>query len=733
LDVWDWAPGDDFVSAMVAALKRAERMVAVWTPAYFTRPYTQVEYRAAFAAHATGGDRRVVPVLAEACEIPELYATLVPIDLVTAEGEDEARRRLLDGMTGPVGPPKQAKAFPGRATSSTRSPISPDGPAAFPGGLPTVWRVPPRNPLFTGRAAALAQLRRRLRDNAVLAVQGGGGLGKTQLVTEYTWRHAGDYDLVWWVNAETETDLLTGLAALAHRLGLPTSGVPATVLAQQVLVALHHRNRWLLIYDNVDTASLGSLRPPPTGHLLLTSREPGIARVSGDVVEAAEFDRSESLELISRHLPNLEPRQANQLANGVGDLPLAVEQAAAFVMDSGLDVDDYLVLLGSHPDKAGLNEPTGDQHAGLAAVVATGRDRLEASAPEAGEFLDSMAFLAATPIRLTPTPGKGGGAVVVGDPVVTANVVRHVCRLGLARRVGASLQVHPLVQLLLRAQIPAERSDAVLAGALDLLGTAAPADPNEPSTWPVYRRLTPHVQAVTSRLADRPGVTEPAAFRRLLLGASRYLFVTAQYLAARQLAGEAHERWTAAFREDHPDTLRALSNLAANLRALGDFERALDLTQSAVERFRRTLGDGHPDTLWAASNLAVSFHEMGEIVRARELDEATFAGYRRVLGENHPDTLRSANNLAADLRALGEVNRAFELDQDTFARRQALGEDHPDALWSANNLALDLYQLGDRDRACALLRDTLDRRWRVLGPDHPETRRTADNLQRYCE
>jgi tetratricopeptide (TPR) repeat protein len=353
-------------------------------------------------------------------------------------------------------------------------------------------------------------------------------------------------------------------------------------------------------------------------------------------------------------------------------------------------------------------------------------------APEAGEFLDSVAFLGAAPIRLTPSPGKGGGAIVVGDPVVTANVVRHICRLGLARRIGASLQLHRLVQLLLRAQIPIGQRDAAHARALDLLGTAAPADPDEPATWPVYRRLTPHVQAVTSGLADRPGVTEPATFRRLLLGASRYLFVTAQYPAAKQLVGDAHERWTAALGEDHPDTLRALSNLAANVRALGDFEQALSLKRSAVERSRRTFGPDHPDTLWAANNLAVSLHEMGDIVRARELDEVTFAGYRRVLGDDHPDTLRSANNLAADLRALGEVKRAFELDQDTFARRRAFGDDHPDTLWSANNLALDLYELGDRDQACALLRDTLGRRQRVLGPDHPETRRTAENLHRYC-
>ena len=456
-------------------------------------------------------------------------------------------------------------------------------------------------------------------------------------------------------------------------------------------------------------------------------------RISGRLLEAAEFDRAESLELVRRHLPDVDKQQADRLAAGVGDLPLAVEQAAAFVNESGLEVDDYLALLSSQPDQAGLNEPTVDLHVGLAAVVATGRDRLTAYAPEAGEFLDSVAFLAATPLRLAPNSASNGGAVVVGDSAITASVVRHTCRLGLARRVGASLQVHPLVQLLLRTRIPVDQRDVSRTRALCLLGTASPADPDEPSAWPTYRTLTPHLQTAAAGIADRAGVTEPASFRRLLLSISRYLFVTAQYGTARPLVEAAADRWATALGEDHPDTLRALSYLGANLRALGHENRALHVKQIAVERFTRTLGPDHPDTLWAANNLAVSFYDMGDVSRALKLDEVTYAGCRRVLGRDHHDTLRSANNLAADLRALGDVDRAFELDQDTFARRQAFGDDHPDTLWSAHNLAVDFYQLGKNAEACALMHDTLDRRLRVLGPDHPETRRTVENLHSYCD
>jgi hypothetical protein len=731
LDIWDWAPGDDFVSAMAEAMKRADRLVAVLTPHYFARPFAHAEYRAAFATRTQGGRRRIVPVLVEPCEVPDIYATLVPIDLVTAESEEEARRRLIAGMDGPSGPPTDAVPFPGGSRSDAAVPL--DGRVTFPGSLPEVWRVPPRNPSFTGREVVLAELRRRLAECGTLALRGGGGVGKTQVATEYAWRHVHHYEMVWWANAGSAAELATDLAALADCLQIAGAGVPVAVRAGHALRHLHHCANWLLIYDNAEPSIPRELWPPPTGELLLTSREPAVARLTGHMIEIDDFNRSESLDLIRRHLPDMNIDEAGRLADGVGDLPLAVEQAAAFVVDSGLTIADYLHLLNSHPDMAGLGEPTGDQHAGLAAIVSAGRARLDHCAPEAGEFLDSVAFFAPTPIRLGPS-ADASGAVVPGGPAVIASIVRHSCRLGLARRVGAGLVIHRLVQLLLRSRMTPDQRSRALVRALDLLGTTALADPDAPAAWPAYRRLVPHIEAVTGGLGPGSGITEPETFRVTLLGTIRYLFVTGNYLAARELSEKAHERWAVGLGEDHPDTVRAISHLAAALRALGDGARALDLKKTAYERTRRLLGPEHPDTLWAANNLAVSWFELGEIERAYKLDEVTYGAYRKVLGADHPDTLRSANNLGADLRALGHPQRAYELDLDTFTRRRRLfGKDHPDAMWSANNMALSLHRIGRRTQARALLADTLERRQRVLGPDHPETRRTADNLAQCLE
>jgi hypothetical protein len=193
LDVWDWAPGEDFVARMQQALARADRLLAVCTEAYFASAFGGAELRAAFAQRAAG---RIVPVLVEPVHLPPLYAPLIHLDL-TGLDEATAAARLRSRLAG--GRPTAAPPFPRAGPAPTDKP-------GFAGVLPKVWRVPPRNPCFTGRDSMLAKLRRRLHaGEATLVVQalyGLGGVGKTQLALEYAHRFAADYDLVWWIDAE---------------------------------------------------------------------------------------------------------------------------------------------------------------------------------------------------------------------------------------------------------------------------------------------------------------------------------------------------------------------------------------------------------------------------------------------------------------------------------------------------------------------------------------------------
>jgi hypothetical protein len=195
LDVWDWAPGEDFVARMQQALERADRLLAVCTEAYFSSVFGGTELRAAFA-HSAAVQGRIVPVLVEPVTLPALYAPLIHLDL-TGLDEATAAARLRARLVG--GRPTSAPPFPRAGPAPTDRP-------GFAGALPAVWKVPPRNPHFTGRDGMLTQLRKRLRAGegrlAVQALYGLGGVGKTQLALEYAHRFAADYDMVWWIDAE---------------------------------------------------------------------------------------------------------------------------------------------------------------------------------------------------------------------------------------------------------------------------------------------------------------------------------------------------------------------------------------------------------------------------------------------------------------------------------------------------------------------------------------------------
>ena len=532
------------------------------------------------------------------------------------------------------------------------------------------------------------------------------------------------------------------------------------------------RQDWLLVYDNIDDpAVLAELRPPSSGRLLVTGRSQLLSRLAPSI-ELAEFHRVDSVHLLTRRCPTLTPAEAHQIADALGDLPLAVEQAGCFLNEIPISTDDYLDLLADQPTAGGLSDATLDRHPGLAAVVSAGRAQLETISHQASVLLDQLAFLSPERLPITigqPVEQAGPHGVLLGDPASSAPVIRRFVDLGLARLTGSTIQMHRLVQALLRARLTPEDQRAQCYGAQELLATAVTSDPDDPASWPTYALLTSHVQALLAR-----GLTSsenPPQFRSLLLQVLRYLFVTGQYQKVVSLARDTNGTWertlgpnhidtlssansfAAALHKlgdnssaryldedtlqrrqrvlgaDHRDTLISANGLAAVLRTLDDYGAARDLDQDTLERRQRVLGADHPDTLRSASNLAIDLGALGEHAAARDLHSDTLQRQRRVLGADHPDTLRSASNLAIDLGALGEHAAARDLHSDTLQRqRRVLGADHPDTLRSASNLAIDLRALGEHAAARDLHSDTLQRQRRVLGTDHPDTLRSASNL-----
>jgi len=595
-----------------------------------------------------------------------------------------------------------------------------------------IWgNVPARNLGFTGRDALLMKIRDQLmagNRTVVQALHGMGGVGKTQLAVEYAHRFAADYNLIWWVIAEKVELIGEQFAALSEEMGSAQPGAGLAAMRRAVLTGLRERDRWLLVFDNASSPrDLADWLPGGNGHVLITSRTRDWSEIAIPV-EINVLARTESVEILQRRVAGLHEVDADLVAEALGDLPLAVAQAAAYMAATGISAVEYTNLLADRASEILDQGRPLSYMTSLSAAIQLMIDQLRVDEPAAAELAELCAFLAPEPIPVewfteASSLLPGPLAEIVDDPVRWRRVLAQVGSNSLARVDFNGIQMHRLTQAIVRDHILADLVDVLYERVCAILAACAPGDPQAPYSWPSWRRLLPHL------LALDPKETSNADLREIACDAAWYLVWRGDAGGGYDLAGSLHQRWQDRFGRDHPDTLRAAATLAASLRGMGRYEQARRLDEDILIRRRRVLGEDHPNTLQSTNSLAADLYMIGDLAAAQGLDKDTFDRSRRILGEDHQDTLASASNLAADLRALGDVVAARGLDEDTFERsRRVLGEDHPDTLRSASNLAADLRALGDVVAARGLDEDTFDRSRRVLGEDHPDTIACANAL-----
>ncbi|MFC1429807.1 FxSxx-COOH system tetratricopeptide repeat protein [Streptacidiphilus sp. N1-3] len=718
LDAWHWAAGDNFIAKMNDALAGGARMVALLSEAYFEPSrFTTEEWTAVLAAK-----EQLVPLRIDAtAPLPLFRALLAPA--LYGLPEAEARTVLLRAVAGAPGRPGSRPPFPTNAGRLRTS-----GPR-LPGSLPPVWNIPLRNPGFMGRDGMLVRLREALtaaggRPVTVHALNGRGGLGKTQLAIEYAHRFAGEYELAWWINAEDPALVPDQLAALAVKTGAAQPDTPPTEACQALTEELRTRARWLLVFDNAEEpAALAPHLPGGPGHVLITSRNPRWLTYAKPL-DVDVFARDESTALLHTRVPTLNRPDADRLAQELDDLPLALAQAAAVLAD-GMTLAQYRDLFTSHTAQIMDEGQPEDYPVSLAAQIRLSSNRLATSHPGAWLLLQACALLAPEPFPLhsctqpvaDPPPEL---ADLLGHPLAARKALRVLARLGLARAQDGTVQLHRLTQAVLRDQLTDEQRTRAQHAAETLLDAAAPTGTDDPATWPAWAALIPHLLAVD------PAALTTESGQGAARDACWYLLDRANTATALPRLEHLYHVWAQQYGPDHEATLWTATYLARAYDDTGDHAGARDLDQDILRRRRHEFGDDHPDTLASAHNLAIRLASLGEVEAARDLGQDTLERRRRILGEDIPDTLSSASNLAGDLITLGETEAARDLAQDTLQRgRRVLGDDHPATLFSAHNLAIALAALGETEAARDLAEDTLERRRRVLGDDHPSTLSTA--------
>jgi TIR domain/Tetratricopeptide repeat len=622
LQAWDFGPGSHFVAEMHEAVRRSSRMVAVLSSAYLTSVFAAEEWQAVWAADPAGRARRLLVFRVEDCDREGLLRQLVTVDLFGVD-RDSARERLLGVVRGQRLKPKVEPSFPtGRGmTGSGGEPVFPRPPM--------VWRVPwPRNPNFTGRAAELEALRRQLTGGAVpmavalpQAVHGLGGVGKTQLAVEYAYRHASDYDLVWWVPAEQLALVIAALNELAVRVGVAVPG-EAQDSVDAVVQVLRQRERfahWLVIADNAGAPSDLSgllMAAGGGGHVLITSRDPAWTQVAR-TVEVDVLPRPEAVALLHARAPRLTEGEANQIAELLGDLPLALEQAGAWLARSGMSAVDYADAV-KHRSRDILAEGTPEGYP--VPVAATWTVAIEGlDDPLAVMLLRLWAFFGP---ELIPIDLIGSGVVaalpsdlaaLAADPLARGRVINRIARLGLIRVVGHGVVMHRLVQTVLRDHTPATEREGIRRMVHAVLATAAPDDPDDPASWARYGQLYPH--ALATNMVD----SDDEDARNLVTRLIQYLRSAGDYPNSLTLARDAYRQRRRTVGEDHPDTISAAANLAATVWALGDYPAARSLGEDVLARRRQILGEDHPDTITAAANLANTVWALDDYPGARSI------------------------------------------------------------------------------------------------------------------
>ncbi|HLG60506.1 MAG TPA: FxSxx-COOH system tetratricopeptide repeat protein [Ktedonosporobacter sp.] len=627
----------------------------------------------------------------------------------------------------------------------------------------SLWTVPYlRNPHFTGREELLDQLDQQfavsgdddpasLRQAALMqpqAIKGLGGIGKTQIAVEYAYRarERGRYTHILWFSAASEEAIITSFVALA---GLLPEVAASAETDQHKLVAAVIRwlerckDRWLLIFDNADEMALLEPYLPRQGdgHLLLTTR----AHAVGAFAAALDVEKMGLVEgtllLLHRarreHASDEERNEASNIVIALDGFPLALDQAGAYIEETGCSFGDYLRMYQQHHQV--LLARRGRQATNYPDSVATTWSltfaQIERSNPAAVELLHLCAFLAPDAIPeelLTEGRAQWPAALqqAVADGLAFNLLLEALLSFSLVKRRVEErvLSLHRLVQVVQRDAMGPEEQRQWAERVVRAVHSVFPRDPKgDVTSWPQCLRYLEQVQACDALIQQYQLLLPEAA--ELLDRAGTYLSEHASYTLAEPLYQRSCQLREQYLGPKHPEVARALLKLANLHREQRNSTQAELLFERAIRIQERALGPEHPDLASSLDGLANLYRRERRYEQAESLFERAIRIQERALGPEHPDLASSLNGLAVLYRLQSKYGQAESLfEQAIRIQEQALGPEHPDLALSLNNLA-NLYSNQGRYEQAEFLYQRAQSIWvQRLGPEHPEVARTFNNL-----
>jgi tetratricopeptide (TPR) repeat protein len=612
---------------------------------------------------------------------------------------------------------------------------------------PKVFTIPfARNPYFTGREDILNHLHNALHNNKTAAltqaIAGLGGIGKTQTAVEYAYRHQDDYQHIFWVRAEKREELNSDLAALATSLNLPEKDEqdqPRVIAAVQKWLATH--TGWLLVLDNADDPAVVKecLPSPLKGHIILTTR----AQILGRLAQRIEIEKM-GLEEGTRfllHRANIiaasdasldtvsskDIAKAKEIVQTLDGLPLALEQAAAYIEENECGLAGYLQRYQIQRNL--LFQYRGDFISEHPEPISTtwklSFSNVEQANPAAADLLRLCAFLApdAIPEEIVTKGARHLGPSlqpVASDTVKLDAAIKELRKYSLVKRDPDSymLNMHRLVQAVLKDEMSEEMQQQWAERAVRAVAIAFPNVRYE--TWPECERVLPHARVCVQWIEQ---------WQMEFAEVGRLLNQTGWYLRERLLYTEAEPLLQQSLTlPEHPYLTSSLNNLAMLYYAQGKYGQAEPLLQQALAIDEKAYGLEHPDVATSLNNLAMLYKVQGKYEQAEPLLQRAVAIREKVLEPEHPDVATSLNNLAVLYQAQGKYAQAEPLYQRVQAiLEKVYSSEHPNIAYTLNNLA-GLYKAqGKYAQAEVLYQRSLKMREKILGLEHISVARVLKN------
>ena len=561
------------------------------------------------------------------------------------------------------------------------------------------------------------------------------GSGKTQLAAAVATRCEEEgWPLVAWINAASRKQIIADLYELALRTGIDApNSIPLEVIVRRLMYHLRSADgsNSLFVFDNVENPNdLRDLIPESTGvrTLITTTRHLDWDDLGWLRFTVGAFDREQSVSLLCERTGDTHREAADRIADALGDVPVAITQAAATAQQGGYSLSGYLDRLSHHPLESRMSRLEGANYPdaiGIALAMAYEQvlEQLRTEHPQqeriAVSLLGALSLLAASGVPTHWLLRLDGDSDAVRDTLsfLKSAAIFQESSDG-NKTIIPWLQGHVYRETYLNDQ---KKLDEACSYAAILLSGI---DVNRLEDGEQRRDETHHLVeqflSVTSQDYSHSLFSEPRVSSKLA-----ETLHDATSLGMSQLAlglSVSVTRACDALGPHHPDTLASRNNLAGTYRASGRLDKAIPLYEQTLEDSIRGLGTDHPSTLTSRLNLAGAYQAAGRLSEAIPLYEQVFSGRSRVLGPDHRSTLMSRDELAGAYWEAGRFDEAITLKKQILAdAMRIMGPDSSGASAARNSLAATYRDAGRLNEAITLYEENLDDVARVMGPHHPET------------